>query len=119
MSKKKKKNSDYRYLQRQEDEKRTQREMAERKKDKAKKRGLYIVAILFLLASIIIWAVALSNKNETLGPIYTALSGLGMLLIGIYYRESRKTFSNVGIILGVVMLALAFYIARGMGWFGI
>ena len=118
MSKKKKKNSDYHYLQRQEVERREERERAERKKEKAKKRWLYIVAILFLLSSIIIWAVALTNKIEMLGPIYTALSGVGMLLLGVYYRESRKTFSNIGIILGVIMLVLAFYIGKGMGWFG-
>ena len=118
MSKKKKKNSDYHYLQRQEMEKREERERQVRKKEKNKKRGLYLIAILFLVASIIVWAVALTNKVEMLGPIYTALSGVGMLLLGVYYRESRKTFSNVGLILGVIMLVLAFYIAKGMGWFG-
>ena len=47
MSKKKKaKNSDYRYLQRHYDEQREERERAQRKAEKNKRRFIMIIAIL-------------------------------------------------------------------------
>lgn len=117
MSKKKKKNNDYRYLQRKEEEAREARQKAERQKEKRKRSWLNIGSMLFLAASIVVWAISLSQGLDYLGPVYTTLAGVGMILLSVYHKESRPTFSKVGLVMGILMLALGFYIGSGHGWF--
>lgn len=113
MSKKKAKNSDYRYLQRQEDERREAAKKAEQKKNKAKDTWMYVIGLLFLIGSVFMGVYAYVSKNTWLTPYYSIVSALGMLLLGYHYREKREKYSKVCYGFAIGMLVLAFLLFRG------
>lgn len=117
MSKKKKaKNSDYRYLQRHYDEQREEREKEERKKQKAQRRALMILAIVLILGSLGLCIAAYSTGITWFSPIYLGLSGLGMLLLYVYYKEERPKYATAAMVLGIFILFVAFMQMRSLGW---
>ncbi len=113
MSKKKAKNSDYRYLERKEVERREAAKKAEQKKKKTQERWLYFLGLFLLLGSVVAGIYAYVNKANWLAPYYSIASGLGMILIGVHYREIREKYSKVCLGLGIGMLVLAFFLFRG------
>ena len=116
--KKKSKNSDYRYLQRKNDEWREEQERAERKAEKKKNRWLNVGAFVLVLGSIILAIYAYVHQDNGLAPIYTVTSGFGILLMAVSSKNTRPTFYKVGIGMGVALLLLAYYIARTTGMIG-
>ena len=112
-NKKKKKNSDYRYLQRQQDERREAREKEERKKAEAKNKWLYIAGIVFLFGSIIAGVYAYTQGLANVAaPYYSVASGVGMLLLGTYYKDKREKYSKVCYGFGIGMMILAYFMYR-------
>ena len=117
MSKKKKsKNSDYRYLQRHYDEQREERERAARKAEKAKRRVIMILAIVLIIGALICCAVAYAQNITWLSPIYLGASGIGLILLYVYYKDDRPNYSKAALVLGIVILVLVFLQMRALGW---
>ena len=113
--KKKSKNSDYRYLQRQYEEQREQREKAERDSKRKIKRLLGLASFLLVVISLGLAIFSLSNQRSDLAPIYTVTSAAAMMLMAWTGKETRPTFYNVGMGLGVAMLLLAYLFTRQNG----
>ncbi len=113
MSKKKKKNSDYRYLQRQEDERREAAKKAEQKKHKARNTWMYVLGLVFLIGSVFMGVYAYVNKMTWMTPYYSIVSAIGMFLLGVHYKETREKYSKVCFGFGIGMLVLAFLLFRG------
>ena len=113
MSKKKGKNSDYRYLQRTEDERREAARKAEIKRTQSKERWMYVLGLVFLFGSVIVGIIAYVNQMTWLAPYYSITSALGMFLLGFHYRDKRDKYSKLCIGLGIGMLVLAFFMFRG------
>ena len=116
--KKKSKNSDYRYLQKKNDEWREEQERAERKAEKKKNRWLNIASFVLILGSVIMGISSYTTQNYGLAPIYTVTSGIGMMLMALSSKNTRPTFYKVGMGMGFAMLLLAYYIARTTGAIG-
>lgn len=116
MSKKKKKNSDYRYLQRQYDERREEREKAERKKQKAQRKALIVLAVIFIIGSLGLCIASYATDIAELSPIYLSLSGLGMLMLYAYYKDDRPKYATAALVLGIIILVVAVLQMRGFGW---
>lgn len=117
MSKKKKaKNSDYRYLQRHYDEQREERERAQRKAEKTKRRFIMIIAVVLIIGSLICCAVAYAQNITWLSPIYLGASAIGMIMIYFYYKEDRPKYAKTALAMGIVILIVVFLQMRSMGW---
>ena len=114
MSKKKAKNSDYRYLQRKDDERREAARKAEIRKNQAKERWMYVLGLLFLFGSVIAGIYAYVNKMTWMAPYYSVASAIGMFLLGFHYRDKREKYSKMCIGFGIGMLVLAFLMFRGI-----
>ena len=112
-NKKKGKNSDYHYLDRKEEEKREARLQKEREKTKAKDRAIYIIAILLILGAVILGIYCSVTDNTAMAPIYTLISGVGIVMLGVYYKDRRETYSKFCWGFGVVMIVIAYLIYRG------
>lgn len=117
MSKKKKaKNSDYRYLQRHYDEQREEREKAQRKAEKNKRRFIMILAVLLIVGSLICAAVGYAQNLNWMSPIYLGLSAIGMILLHFYYREERPKYATTALVVGIVILVVVFMQMNSLGW---
>ena len=114
--KKKAKNSDYHYLQRHYDEQREEREKAQRKAEKTKRRIIFIIALVLVIGSLVVCAVAYSTQNNWMSPIYLGLSAIGMILLYVYYKEDRPKYSKAALVLGIVILVVVFMQMRSLGW---
>lgn len=116
MSKKKRKNSDYRYLQRQYDERREEREKAERKKQKAQRKALIILAVIFIVGSLGLCIASYATNIAWFSPVYLSLSGLGMLMLYAYYKDDRPKYATAALVLGIIILVIAVLQMRDLGW---
>ena len=116
MSKKKKKNSDYRYLQRHYDEQREERERAAKKAEKSKKRAIIIIAVALILGSLVCCAVSYAQNITWMSTVYLGLSAIGMILLYVYYKDDRPKYAKASLVLGVLILIVVFLQMRSMGW---
>ena len=116
MSKKKRKNSDYHYMQRQYDEAREKREREAIKAQKRKFRLIFILAVVLIVGSLILCLVAYSQSLTWMSPLYLGCSGLGMLLLYWYYKEDKPKYATAALVMGVVILIIALMQARSLGW---
>ncbi len=117
MSKKKKaKNSDYRYLQRHYDEQREERERAQRKAEKNKRRFIMIIAVVLIIGSLICCAIAYAQGITWLSPIYLGASAIGMIMLYLYYKEERPKYATTALVVGIVILVVVFMQMRALGW---
>ena len=117
MSKKKKsKNSDYHYLQRQYAEQREQREKAERDSKKKTRRLLNWLSFLLIVVSVIMAFYSYMNKATELAPIYTLTSAIAMMLMAWTAKDTRPTFYKVGMGIGVVLIVLTYFTTKQAGF---
>ena len=116
--KKKAKNSDYRYLEKKNDEWREQQEKAERSAEKKKNRWLNVAAAILVIGSLIAGVYSYSTHDYSVAPLYTLTSGVGIMLMALSSKNTRPKFYKVGMGMGVAMLLLAYYIARTTGLLG-
>ena len=114
--KKKAKNSDYRYLQRHYDEQREAREREERKKEQKKRRFILILAVVLILGALVLCAIGYAQNIDWMAPVYLSVSAVGMILIWYYYREDRPKYATTALVVGIVILVVAFLQARQFGW---
>ena len=116
--KKKSKNSDYKYLQRKEDEWREEQIKAERKAEKNKFRILNILSVILVLGSMAAGLYAYTNKLNEWAPFYTFTSGIAVMLMAYTSKDRKPTFYKVGIGMGAVLIIAAYLIGRSQGLFG-
>ncbi|MBR6473317.1 MAG: hypothetical protein IKS99_06315 [Firmicutes bacterium] len=114
MSKKKKKNSDYRYLQKKEDEKREAREREERKAARNKIRILNLAAFILIAGSLFAGVYAYSKQLTSWAPYYTITSGIGILFMAYTSKDTRPKFFKIGMGLGLGMFVLAYFIIKSL-----
>ena len=102
--KKKKKNNNYYAL---EKEKAKQREIAYYKEQKKERKSLNLIFAMGLLLSIIamIFAIMdLVDGTDSYRLVYGLAGGLGFLLIGASFLQSRKAYALICAGIGLVLL---------------
>ena len=113
--KKKSKNSDYHYMQRQYEAQREEREKAERDSKKKIRRLINLGSFILIVISLGLAIYSYSNQRNDLAPIYTVTSAVAMMLMAWNSKDTRPTFCKVGMGIGVAMILLAYLFTRQSG----
>ncbi|MBQ4467206.1 MAG: hypothetical protein II918_03195 [Firmicutes bacterium] len=116
--KKKSKNSDYHYMQRQYEAQREEREKAERDSKRKLRRLVSLGSFIMIVISLGLAIYATTQHKNDLAPIYTVTSAVAMMLMAWNSKDTRPTFYKVGMGLGVAMILLAYYFTRQSGLLG-
>ena len=103
MSKKKRKNSNYNYMEEKINHDRMERERKERE-TKSKGRSIYMaLGVLTLIAACILSVIEVASRGETILWMYSMpLCTIGLICLYFANKDGAKKFANLALVVGII-----------------